>query len=402
MKAFDPFVEQAPITQLVSQVLCKAYQERASDIHFEPLEHTMRVRFRIDGLLHEVQQFSKKLERAILNRLKIMATSMDIAEKRLPQDGRFHFSFGEYSIDVRVATIPTVYGESMVLRLLNSASGLLDLSQLGLRVEDQLLFKKLLHSPEGLLLVTGPTGAGKSTTLYSCLKELQKSASKILTVEDPIEYRLEGVNQVQVEEKIGLTFPATLRAILRQAPNKIVIGEIRDQETAQIAMNASLTGHLVLSTLHAPDAPATIARLQEMGIAPFLIASGLRAIVAQRLVRLLCPYCKRETSLSAYEAAALEYRKKNHSIMKAEGCSQCHGKGFRGRLGIFEILILNEWIRNHIFHHGSLTELRRYLRQEKIPSLREDGILKIEAGLTTPQEVISSALIGKEKKNALT
>jgi type II secretory ATPase GspE/PulE/Tfp pilus assembly ATPase PilB-like protein len=397
-KEENTYVEEAPLIQLVSQLLLKAHEMGASDVHLEPLQTIFRIRFRIDGVLQEVQQLPKKLERAVISRLKIMTSSMNIAEKRLPQDGRFHFHSGEISLDIRAATMPTLHGESMVLRLLNPTSHLLDLSQLGLESGDQLIFKKILQQPDGLVLITGPTGSGKTTTLYSCLKELQQSACKIITVEDPIEYRLHGINQVQTKEEIGLTFPRVLRAILRQAPNKIIVGEIRDRETAQIAMNASLTGHLILSTLHANDAPSAIARLADMEIAPFLIASGLRAIIAQRLVRRLCFYCKEPTVLSEYEKKALQLDEKIFAVMKAVGCSKCHGKGFRGRLGIFEILLIDGKFRHLIHQQAPTSELRNYARGEGMHSLREDGLRKMEAGLTTAQEVISSALIGESDK----
>lgn len=388
----------APIIQLVSQLLHQAHESRASDVHLEPLEHFFRIRYRIDGVLHDIQQFPKKLERPIINRLKMMASSMDLSEKRLPQDGRFHLSLGDASIDVRAATMPTVHGESMVLRLLNPTSGLLNLSQLGLESANEEVLKNLLQQPDGLLLIAGPTGSGKTTTLYACLKELQQTSCKMITVEDPIEYRLTGVNQVQTQEAIGLTFPIVLRAMLRQAPNKIVVGEIRDQETAQIAINASLTGHLILSTLHANDACSTIARLQEMKIPPFLMASGLRAVVAQRLVRKLCPNCKEPTQLSNYEKKLLGIKEpgsffSTFSPMKAVGCPKCHNKGFQGRLGIFEILVFDTWMQEEIQQQQSLISLRDYARSKGVHSLRDDGVLKIGSGLTTAQEVISNALV---------
>lgn len=391
-------IEEAPLIQLVSHLLLKAHESGASDIHLEPLETIFRIRFRIDGILHEVQQLPKKLEKALLSRFKIMTGSMNISEKRLPQDGRFHFQSGEHSLDIRAATMPTLHGESMVLRLLNPASRLLNLSQLGLELGDQQKLKNLLHQPDGLVLITGPTGSGKTTTLYGCLKELQQVSCKIITVEDPIEYRLHGINQVQIKEEIGLTFPIVLRAMLRQAPNKIIVGEIRDRETAQIAMNASLTGHLILSTLHANDAASAIARLADIGILPFLIASGLRAIIAQRLVRRLCFDCKEPTALSEYEKKALQLDEKDFPLMKAVGCSKCHAKGFRGRLGIFEILALDESLRHLIHRQGSTSELRSYARHQGMSSLRDDGIQKMREGLTTAQEVISSALIGESDK----
>lgn len=387
---------EAPLIELVFQLLRNAHEKRASDIHFEPLESSLRIRFRIDGVLNEVQRFPKKLERAIISRLKMMTGSMNIAERRLPQDGRFPLSLNNQLIDVRAATMPTTHGESMVLRLLDSASHSLSLAQLGLEPDDQQTLRHLLEQSDGLVLITGPTGSGKTTTLYGCMKELQQTACKIITVEDPIEYRLAGITQVQVKEEIGLTFPTVLRAMLRQAPNKVVVGEIRDQETANMAITASLTGHLILSTLHANNAASTMARLQEMNIAPFMIASGVRAIIAQRLVRRLCSYCKEPTIWSDYEKKVLGLE--THSNfdsppMKAVGCSRCHGKGFQGRLGIFEILLLNEEIRDHLQHQQSITLLQPYVQTQGMRSLFEDGLLKIEAGLTTAQEVVSNVLV---------
>ncbi|MBX9742758.1 MAG: GspE/PulE family protein [Chthoniobacterales bacterium] len=393
--SFPPASHKAPLIELVSQLLQQAHEKRASDIHLEPLEKELRIRFRIDGVLNEVQRLPKKLERAIISRLKMMTGSMNIAERRLPQDGRFPLKLNNHLIDVRAATMPTTHGESMVLRLLDPASHLLGLSQLGLEADDQQTLQHLLQQPDGLLLITGPTGSGKTTTLYGCMKELQQTACKIITVEDPIEYRLAGINQVQVKEEIGLTFPIVLRAMLRQAPNKIVVGEIRDQETANMAITASLTGHLILSTLHANDAASTMARLQEMRVAPFMIASGVRAIIAQRLVRRLCPHCKEPTTWSNYEKKALGL--KDHSNcdsppMKPVGCSQCHKKGFHGRIGLFEIFILNEEIRRHLQNQQPFSLLQRHARAQGIRSLLDDGMLKIKAGLTTAQEVISNTL----------
>lgn len=388
---------EAPLIELVSQLLRQAHEKGASDIHLEPLENTLRVRFRIDGVLNEVHRFSKKLERAIISRLKVMTGSMNIAEKRLPQDGRFPCSFGDDFVDVRAATLPTIHGESMVLRLLNPSSQLLNLTQLGLESDDQRTLRDLLQQPDGLILLTGPTGSGKTTTLYGCLRELQQTASKIITVEDPIEYRFAGLTQVQVKEEIGLTFPIVLRAMLRQSPNKIVLGEIRDSETANMAITASLTGHLILSTLHANDAVSTVARLHELKIPSSMVASGVRAILAQRLVRRLCPHCKKPTSWSDYEkkALGLEQLSLIDSLpMQAVGCSHCEGKGFQGRIGIFEILILDDTMRAYLHNQQPISVLQHYAQKQGIRSLREDGLLKIKAGLTTVQEVISNVLLG--------
>ncbi len=293
-------LEEAPVIQLVSHLLLKAHDHRASDLHLEPLVDTVRVRFRIDGVLQEIQHLSKKLQEALVSRLKIMSSSMNIAEKRMPQEGRFKFQCGVHIFDIRISTMPTVYGESVVLRFLDRSSLLLGLSDLGLEKEDKLIFRNLICKPNGLLLVTGPTGSGKTTTLYAALQELNHADCKIITVEDQIEYQLPGINQVQIQERIGRTFSTVLRAMLRQATNKIMVGEIRDTETAQIAINASLTGHLIFSTLHTNDATSAIARLEGMGIPLFLIASGLHAVIAQRLVRCLCPHCKIPRAFTEY------------------------------------------------------------------------------------------------------
>ena len=357
----------ASIIALVDHLLTRAHQSGASDLHMEPLAATLRVRFRRDGLLHEGEQLPKKCHAALLSRFKIMTQSMDIAEKRLPQEGRFQTILEQQQIDVRVATMPTLHGESMVLRLLNPSAFAQGLSELGLEKEDQIIFQKLLEYPDGFILVTGPTGSGKTTTLYACLNELVRHHFKIMTVEDPVEYRIPGVNQVQVHEEIGMTFSAVLRSMLRQATNKIMVGEIRDRETAACVMNASLTGHLVFSTLHTNDAPSAIARLITMGVPSFMLASSLRAVIAQRLVRRLCIYCK----------------EKNRSA-----CAHCHGRGFHGRVGIFEILVLDETLRHQIHHHATTEELRSSARGRGMKTLREDGLRKVLAGLTTAEEIL--------------
>lgn len=383
----------APIIKLVSQVLTKALHHRASDIHWEPIESGLRVRLRIDGVLHESEHFPKKIQGAILSRLKIMTGSMNIAEKRLPQDGRLQTSLAQQAVDFRVSTIPTLHGESIVMRLLDRSSFLIGLSQLGLRKEDEALLKKLLYQPEGLLLLTGPTGSGKTTTLYSCLQELNRPDRKIITVEDPVEYQIPGINQVQVNENIGMTFPIVLRSMLRQAVTTMMIGEIRDCETAQIAFHASLTGHLVFSTLHTNDAPGAIARLLDLDLPPFVLASALRAVIAQRLVRLLCIHCKAPTTLTEQELFAFQIetsRLLEATPKKAIGCSHCNGSGFQGRLALFEILLVTDNLRDHIYQKSSLSELREQGRCTGMRSLREDGLCKILAGLTTTTEVLAA------------
>ena len=388
--------EEAPIIQLVSLLLLKAQQSRASDLHLEPLKNGLRVRFRIDGKLQEGQLLPKKIQNAIVSRLKIMTGSMNIAEKKLPQEGRFQVKQDHQILDIRASTMPTIHGESIVLRLLDRSSRLLELSELGLEKEDLSLLTSLLHQPDGLLLVTGPTGSGKTTTLYACLNVLNTPNCKIITVEDPVEYQISGLNQVQIHEKIGMTFPVVLRAMLRQAPNKIMLGEIRDSETAHIAMNASLTGHLIFSTLHTNDAPSAVARLEDIGIPLFLIASSVRAVIAQRLVRRLCSHCKSPTILTEHERTALQFTASsdpNELFMQAIGCSHCYGKGFQGRLGIFEILVFDEFLRHQVHQKTTAAQLRHHARTRGMRTLRDDGVCKMRAGLTTAQEVISMTLI---------
>ncbi|MFL6568557.1 MAG: GspE/PulE family protein [Chthoniobacterales bacterium] len=382
----------APIIRLVSMLLVEAHRAGASDIHLEPLEKKFRVRFRIDGVLHEMQAPPKRLQSAIVSRLKIMTGSMSIAEKRLPQDGRIQVKIARKAIDLRVSTIPTNHGESVVMRLLDKSSLLLGLPELGFLSDDQEIFERLLRLPDGILLVTGPTGSGKTSTLYACLNYMNKPDRKIITVEEPVEYQMNGINQVQVNTEIGMTFPAALRSILRQAPNIIMIGEIRDLETASIATNASLTGHLVFSTLHTNDAPSAIARLVDLGMQPFLVASSVRAIMAQRLVRRLCPNCKaagemNETELRALRIEASQMSEAN--VMQPVGCERCRGTGYKGRMGIFEMFLIDDDVRHMINDKKSTLLLRQRARELGMRTLREDGVRKVLAGLTSAEEVIS-------------
>ncbi|HST29368.1 MAG TPA: GspE/PulE family protein [Chthoniobacterales bacterium] len=385
----------APIIRLVSMLIIEAYRAGASDIHLEPLDKKFRVRFRIDGVLQEIQSPPKRLQSAIVSRLKIMTGSMSIAEKRLPQDGRIQVKIKKKPLDLRVSTIPTNHGESVVMRLLDKSSLMLGLPELGFFSDDQEKFERLIQLPDGILLVTGPTGSGKTSTLYACLNYVNKPDRKIITVEEPIEYQMTGINQVQVNPEIEMTFPAALRSILRQAPNIIMIGEIRDLETASIATNASLTGHLVLSTLHTNDAPSAVARLIDIGVQPFLVASSLRAVIAQRLVRRVCPHCKRTTELTENEMRALRIEPgqlRDTQVMLGKGCEQCRGTGYKGRTGIFEIFILADEVRHIINKPSSTSNLRQRARALGMRTLREDGIRKVLAGLTTAEEVISSTI----------
>jgi type II secretion system protein E len=387
--------DDAPIIRLVSSLLVEAQNNRASDIHIEPMEKRLRIRYRIDGNLQEMQNPPKKLQGAIISRLKIMTGSMNIAEKRVPQDGRIQVKVGDKTIDLRVSSVPTVHGESIVMRILDKSSLMLGLPELGFMSDDQASFERLVQMPDGIILVTGPTGSGKTTTLYGCLNYMNRPDRKIITVEEPVEYQMTGINQVQVNAEVGMTFAAALRAMLRQAPNIVMLGEIRDKETAEIAINASLTGHLVLSTLHTNDAPAAVARLVDIGVQPFLVSSAVRGIMAQRLVRKLCANCKVPGELSEYEARVLNLDASQitkATVMRPVGCDKCRGKGFRGRMGIFEIFVADDEIRQMINRGATTLQLRHRTREMGMRTLREDGIRKVLAGLTTPEEVISSTM----------
>ena len=382
----------APIIKMVTNMLLDAFKMRASDIHIEPLETSLRVRFRIDGKLVEVDNHPKRLIPAIVARVKVMSGSMSIAEKRMPQDGRIQMRIGGKEVDLRVSTVPSNHGESIVMRILDKSSLLLGLGQLGFYSDDQETFERLMELPDGIILVTGPTGSGKTTTLYACLNHINKPDRKIITVEDPVEYQLAGINQVMVKADIGMTFAAALRAMLRQAPNIIMVGEIRDQETANIAINAALTGHLVFSTLHTNDAPSAVARLADIGVQRFLIASAVRAIVAQRLVRTLCKECKQAGGLSENEMRMLnidDAQLAESTIMGPNGCESCRHSGYRGRLGIYEMFNVDDEVRHLINENLSTPQLRRRARELGMRTLREDGIRKVLAGTTSASEVIS-------------
>jgi type IV pilus assembly protein PilB len=381
----------APIIRLVQNLLVEAMKMRCSDIHIEPLETSVRIRYRIDGKLVEVDNHPKKLLPAIIARLKVMSGSMSIAEKRLPQDGRIQVKTAEKEIDLRVSSVPSNHGESIVMRILDKSALVLGLPELGFFSDDQANFEKLIGLPDGIILVTGPTGSGKTTTLYACLNVINKPDKKIITVEDPVEYELPGINQVMVKTDIGMTFAAALRAMLRQAPNIIMIGEIRDAETANIAINASLTGHLVLSTLHTNDAPSAVARLADIGIKRFLIASAVRAVLAQRLVRKLCPVCKAPHVLTDKEARALRFDNRgadSSGVMGPVGCDKCRGGGYRGRAGLFELFQIDDEVRHMINENLTSSQLRRRARELGMRTLRDDGVRKVLAGLTSPEEVI--------------
>jgi type IV pilus assembly protein PilB len=387
--------DDAPIIRLVLQMLSDAFRLRASDIHIEPLETSVRIRYRLDGKLVHVDTHPKKLLPAIIARLKVMSGTMSIAEKRLPQDGRIQLKMGDKEVDLRVSSVPSNHGESIVMRILDKTALMLGLPELGFFSDDQHTFEQLLGLPDGILLVTGPTGSGKTTTLYACLNVINRPDKKIITVEDPVEYELPGINQVMVKADIGMTFAAALRAMLRQAPNIIMIGEIRDAETANIAINASLTGHLVFSTLHTNDAPSAIARLADIGVKPFLIASAVRAVLAQRLVRKLCPLCKGPAVLTDKEMRALSLdasRVTEATIFGPVGCEKCRGNGYKGRMGIFELFLIDDEVRQMINTGLTTTQLRRRARELGMRTLREDGIRKVLSGLTSGSEVVHATM----------
>jgi type II secretory ATPase GspE/PulE/Tfp pilus assembly ATPase PilB-like protein len=387
--------DDAPIIRLVLQMLSEAFRVRASDIHIEPLETSVRIRYRLDGKLIHVDTHPKKLLPSIIARLKVMSGTMSIAEKRLPQDGRIQLKMGDKEVDLRVSSVPSNHGESIVMRILDKTALLLGLPELGFFSDDQHTFEQLLGLPDGILLVTGPTGSGKTTTLYACLNVINKPDKKIITVEDPVEYELPGINQVMVKTDIGMTFAAALRAMLRQAPNIIMIGEIRDAETANIAINASLTGHLVFSTLHTNDAPSAVARLADIGVKPFLIASAVRAVLAQRLVRKLCPICKAPAQLTDKDMRALSLdssRMTEATIFGPVGCEKCRGNGYKGRMGIFETFLIDDEVRTMINTGLTTTQLRRRARELGMRTLREDGIRKVLSGLTSGSEVVHATM----------
>ena len=379
-----------PIIKLVNTMIVEAFRLGASDIHLEPLAARFRMRYRIDGVCHEQKSPPRRLQASVISRLKIMS-EMDIAEKRVPQDGRIQANVGGKSIDLRVSCLPTTHGESIVMRLLDKEGLKLGLGQLGFLADDQQTFEKLIQLPDGILLVTGPTGSGKTTTLYSCLNYINKPDRKIITVEDPVEYLLEGINQVQVNTAVDLTFANALRAMLRQAPNVVMLGEIRDYETASIAINASLTGHLVFSTLHTNDAPSAVTRLTDIGVKPFLIASATRCLMAQRLVRKICSKCEAPTTPDKSDLLALGLdpdKIKDPNFLAGKGCDKCNGTGHKGRFGLFEVFVVDDESRKMIVNKVTTTELRRRAREVGMRTLREDGARKAVAGMTTANEVL--------------
>ncbi|MCX8072089.1 MAG: type IV-A pilus assembly ATPase PilB [Candidatus Binatia bacterium] len=391
LKELERATEEAPVVRLVNAILTNAIKRRASDIHLEPFERMFRVRFRVDGVLEEIMRPPLKLKNAITSRIKVMA-QLDIAERRLPQDGRIKLKLGKgQEMDFRVSVLPTIFGEKIVLRLLDKSNLQLDMTKLGFE-EDQLRdFKEAIYKPYGMVLVTGPTGSGKTTTLYSALSELNRVTSNISTAEDPVEFNLPGINQVQIHEEIGLNFAAALRSFLRQDPDIIMVGEIRDFETAEIAIKAALTGHLVLSTLHTNDAPSTINRLLNMGVEPFLVASSVNLILAQRLARLICTNCKEPTELSPQALIDIGVPPEEvgtFTPFHGVGCSACNGSGYRGRIALYEVMPVSEEIRELVLNGASASEIKRMAISLGMKTLRMSGIQKLKEGLTTIHEVV--------------
>ncbi|MCH7701120.1 MAG: type II/IV secretion system protein, partial [Planctomycetes bacterium] len=381
----------APIIRLINLIISEAVHSRASDIHIEPMSDRVRVRYRVDGVCHIRDDIPLNMRAAVTTRIKIMA-GMDIAERRLPQDGRIKMRFGHDKIDFRVSSLPSYHGESIVLRILRPESVQVGIEALGFEEHNYKTFLKVIRRPNGIFLVTGPTGSGKTTTLYAALQELNRPDRKIITAEDPVEYNFTGINQVQVKEDIGLTFPLILRSMLRQAPNIILVGEIRDKEVADVAIQAALTGHLVFSTLHTNDAPSAITRLIDMGVKPFLVASSIQAIMAQRLIRLLCKECKVEDPAPRKQTLRLlgftDEELAGRTLYKPGGCKRCSGTGYRGRQGIFEMMILNTEVRELAFNRAPTNHIRSAARAAGMTTLTEDGRLKILRGVTTPDEVV--------------
>ena len=390
--------DDAPIIKLETLLIYNAFKLRASDIHLEPMEKKFRIRYRIDGALREMESPPKYLQTNIISRIKIMS-KMDISEKRVPQDGRIQIEVSGVGLDLRVSTIPTTHGESIVMRILDKSSIQLDIPKLGFYTDDQEKIDRIISMPDGIFLVTGPTGSGKTTSLYAFLNTINKPNRKIITVEDPVEYQLSGINQVQVNPIVQMTFSNALRAMLRQAPNIIMVGEIRDLETADIAINASLTGHLVFSTLHTNDAPSSVTRLIDMGVKPFLVASSVRAIMAQRLVRRVCKNCMEPYKPSPDEIRLLHLDKDyldSANLVHGRGCPTCGGTGYKGRMGIYEIFLITEDMQYLIYNKESSDKLRAAARQSGMRTLREDGLRKAAAGTTTVSEVLA-VTVGDEE-----
>jgi general secretion pathway protein E len=380
----------APIIKLVNHIISQSAKARASDIHIEPYQDSFKVRYRVDGILYDLLSPPKWIQPTLISRIKVMA-KLNIAEKRLPQDGRFDVKIGAQDVDVRVSTLPTSFGERVVMRLLNKSSSLLTLSELGLEPQRLKQLEQLVSTPHGIILVTGPTGSGKTTTLYAILTSIQKPDINIITIEDPVEYQIKGINQIQVNPKIELTFAKGLRSIVRQDPDVILVGEIRDKETAEIAVQSALTGHLVFSTLHTNDSASTITRLVDIGVEPFLISSSVIAVAAQRLARVLCSNCKEEFLADEWALETLGLRPerlKNRKFYKAKGCENCFQTGYKGRIAIFEIMVLDDTIKSLVLQTFDSNRIKKAALSQKMISLRQDGIQKVLGGQTTIEEVL--------------
>jgi type IV pilus assembly protein PilB len=391
----EALAESAPVRKLLNMVLLLAIRDGASDIHFEPFEHEFRIRLKADGVLQEMVPPPKHLAFAITTRIKVMA-NLDIAERRLPQDGRIELNVGGHPVDLRVSVLPTLFGESVVMRVLDRGVVSLSLDKLGMEDEIKRRFRDVMKRPNGIILVTGPTGSGKTTTLYSALSELNDVEDKLITTEDPIEYDIDGIVQVPIDNEMGNTFAAILRAILRQDPDRILVGEIRDTETAEIAVQASLTGHMVFSTLHTNDSPSTVTRLRDMGVPPFLITATVEAILAQRLVRRICTGCKEEIIPGPDVLADLELTSDavfGKKFFRGKGCEKCNRTGYKGRLGLYELLIMNDELRDMIMRNASTEDLRNAARKHGMVTLRDSGMEGIFTGLTTADEVIRETIL---------
>ncbi len=399
LSQLEAAAEEAPVVKLVNYILMDGVKRGASDIHMEPYEREYRIRYRVDGMLQSFMNAPLKLRDAIISRVKIMAR-LDIAEKRLPQDGRIMIKFMQNgkrkSLDFRVSILPTMFGEKVVMRLLDKENLMLDMTKLGFEVESLDKFKKAIAKPYGMVLVTGPTGSGKTNTLYSSLAQLNKPDVNILTAEDPVEFQLNGINQVQMKEQIGLNFAAALRSFLRQDPNIILVGEIRDFETAEIAIKAAMTGHLVLSTLHTNDAPATISRLMNMGIEPFLVATSVHLICAQRLVRRVCSECRTEEEIAPQvliDAGYSPEEAKTVKVYKGAGCALCQNRGYKGRVGLYEVMEINDEIRELVLVGASAVELKRKAIEQGMIGLRRSGLIKVSQGMTTLEEIMRETVL---------
>ncbi len=395
LEAIEEMAEAAPVRKLLNMVLLLAIKDKASDIHFEPFEDEYKMRYRVDGVLYELVPPPRHLAPAISSRIKVMS-NLDIAERRLPQDGRIELAIGGNQVDIRVSTLPTLFGESVVLRILDRTVVNLDLNKIGMAQDLLLTWREVIHKPNGIILVTGPTSSGKTTTLYATLNELNEVSEKIITTEEPVEYDIDGLIQVPINPEIGVTFSACLRAILRQDPDKILVGETRDLETAEISIQASLTGHIVFTTLHTNDAPSAITRLRDMGLPTFLITATVEAVLAQRLVRKICNFCRTEFTPSPEVAMELGMTPEESSLKKffyGKGCEKCNNTGYKGRMGIYELLVMNEQLREMVVSEASLDTFREACRKFGMRTLRESGLMAIHAGQTSIEEIVRETML---------